>query len=54
MGGETFATNVMEGVVVALLGRPPSDLTAEDYMKVLAQLNWSPNIIDLQTDEAIR
>ncbi len=54
MGGETFATNVMEGVVVALLERPPSALTAGDYMKVLAQLNWSPNIIDLQTDEAIR
>jgi hypothetical protein len=47
IGGETFATNVMEGVVVALLGRPPSAISADDYLEVLGRLDWKPNVIDL-------
>jgi len=47
MGGETFATNVMEGVIVALLGKRPADLNADDYLDVLRRLNWKPNIIEL-------
>lgn len=46
MGGETFATNVMEGVIVALLGQPPSELRAEDYLRVLGELDWKPQVID--------
>lgn len=46
MGGETFATNVMEGVLVALLGRRPEELTAEDYLEVLEKLDWKPNVIE--------
>ncbi len=45
MGGETFATNVMEGVIVALLGRRPEELTREDYLGVLKELDWRPNVI---------
>lgn len=48
MGGETFATNVMEGVVVALLGKRPEQLTEQDYLGVLKRLDWKPNVIDLQ------
>lgn len=44
--GETFATNVMEGVIVALLERHPRDLTEHDYLDVLARLEWKPNVID--------
>lgn len=47
MGGETFATNVMEGVIVALLGKRPEQMTEKDYLDVLARLEWKPNIIDL-------
>jgi len=50
MGGETFATNVMEGVIVALLGRRPSELAEKDYLEVLARLAWEPNVIDLTAD----
>lgn len=49
MGGETFATNVMEGVIVALLGRRPQDLTEKDYLETLQKLDWKPNVIDLST-----
>ena len=48
MGGETFATNVMEGVVVALLGKRPDELSEQDYLGVLEQLGWSPGVIELQ------
>ncbi len=47
IGGETFATNVMEGVVVALLGKHPDELNPRDYLEILARLDWKPNVIDL-------
>lgn len=47
MGGETFATNVMEGVIVSLLGRKPSELNESDYLDVLKKLDWKPNVIEL-------
>ena len=45
--GESFATNVMEGVIVALTGRRPETLTPDDYRAALCQLNWSPSVIEL-------
>jgi hypothetical protein len=47
MGGETFATNVMEGVIVALLGKNPQDITEADYFETLKKLNWKPNVMEL-------
>ncbi len=47
MGGETFATNVMEGVVVTLVGKKPSEMTEADYLDMLAKLDWKPNVIEL-------
>lgn len=47
MGGETFATNVMEGVLLTLIGKPQEEVTEADYLAKLAELDWNPNIIDL-------
>lgn len=47
MGGETFATNVMEGVLVAILGMPQEDIREADYLAVLKRLDWRPNVIEL-------
>lgn len=47
MGGETFATNVMEGVLVALIGKPPSEITEADYLLTLERLDWKPNVMVL-------
>lgn len=49
MGGETFATNVMEAVIVSALGKKPDELKEADYFDVLERLNWKPSVIDLQT-----
>ncbi len=45
IGGETFATNVMEAVIVALLGKSPAELTEKDYLDTLDRLNWQPTEI---------
>ena len=42
--GETFATNVMEAALVAILG----PLDTAGYEAALAKLGWSPNVIELQ------
>lgn len=47
IGGETFATNVMEGVIVALLGKPPAQISDQEYLDVLKRLDWKPNVIEL-------
>jgi hypothetical protein len=47
IGGETYATNVMEGVVVSLLGKRPEQLTEADYLEILGKLEWKPNVLDL-------
>jgi hypothetical protein len=47
INGESFGTNVMEGVIVALLGKRPEELTPRDYEDALAKLNWRPNAIPL-------
>jgi hypothetical protein len=49
IGGEAFATNVMEAVLVALLGKHPQELTAEDYLGTLRQLGWQPAVRELQS-----
>lgn len=47
MGGETFATNVMEGVIVALLNKPASQISEQEYLDTLKRLDWKPNVIEL-------
>ena len=47
MGGETFATNVMEGVIVAVTGKRPEQLSEGDYLETLKRLDWKPNVIYL-------
>ena len=49
VNGETFATNVMEGVIVAHLGKRPEDISPQEYLDVLKELGWKPNRIDLAT-----
>ncbi len=47
INGETFATNVMQGVIVAHLGKHPDQISESEYLSVLEQLSWKPNVITL-------
>jgi hypothetical protein len=47
IGGRTFATNVMQGVFVCLLGKRPEDLSPEDYMRIADEIGWQPTVRDL-------
>lgn len=47
MEGRSFATNVIEAVLVALLERPLSDITTDDYRRLMAQLDLRPVIREL-------
>ena len=42
--GRTFATNVVEGIVSALAGRRPEDMSPKDYLDVLRKLDWKPTV----------
>jgi len=44
LNGRTFGTNVMEGVIVAHLQRRPEELSQEDYLRALEDLNWKPTV----------
>ncbi|HZP81664.1 MAG TPA: quinate 5-dehydrogenase [Chthonomonadaceae bacterium] len=52
--GRSFGTNVMEGVLVTLLGKPPEALTPEDYLGKLKELGWTPRIQELNPAPAAR
>ena len=45
IGGETFATNVMEAALVAYLEK--AQPTPEDYQEVLNRIGWRPDVLEL-------
>lgn len=48
--GRTFGTNVMEGVLVALAGKPWEKITGEEYEGLLQRLAFEPQIIKLKEE----
>ena len=47
IGGRSFGTNILEGVIVALSGKRPEELTALDYGSILDEINIMPRIVRL-------
>ena len=47
LGGRSFGTNVMEAVFVCLLGKPPDNITPEDYLDLINKLKLEPRIEEL-------
>lgn len=45
--GESFGTNVMEGVLVSVLGKRPEELGESDYLEALERLKWEPNVFTM-------
>ncbi|HTU80950.1 MAG TPA: hypothetical protein VMF61_02410 [Candidatus Acidoferrales bacterium] len=46
--GRSFGTNVIEAALLALLGKRWSDVTPEDYERLLAELNLRPRVVRFQ------
>lgn len=45
--GRTFATNVLEGICIALSGRRPEEMSPQDYLDTLKKMDWSPTVREL-------
>ncbi len=46
--GRSFGTNVMEGLMVALLNKPLAEIRPQDYLELLERMEFSPRTIDFQ------
>jgi hypothetical protein len=44
--GRSFGTNVMEGVLLTLSGKSANEVTAEDYNRLLDELQFEPRIVN--------
>jgi hypothetical protein len=54
LGGRSFGTNLMEGLVVAAAGRKPEEMTPADYEAWLDRIDFLPRIERLSAGPATR
>ncbi len=59
LGGRSFGTNVIEAVLVALIGKSIDDITGEDYLSMLKEIDFKPRVehfeeVELFKEEYIR
>ncbi len=47
IAGRSFGTNVIEAALLALLGKTWSDVSADDYERVMAELQIEPRVVSL-------
>jgi len=47
LSGRSFGTNVMEAVLITLMGRPADKITPDEYLSRLRELGWKPQIQQL-------
>ena len=48
MGGRSFGTNVIEALMVTLMGRPIDQIGADDYYAMLKELDFKTGVVDLE------
>ncbi|MBP1765114.1 MAG: hypothetical protein H6Q65_2172 [Firmicutes bacterium] len=48
MGGRSFGTNILEGILVVLADKKPEDLSASDYDRILDEAGIKPRIKTLR------
>ena len=46
MGGRSFGTNVIEALMVTLLGKPVEKIRPEDYFLMLKEVDMKPGVVD--------
>ncbi|MEA4924830.1 MAG: quinate 5-dehydrogenase [Syntrophomonadaceae bacterium] len=52
MGGRSFGTNVIEALIVSIIGKPLDQIKPEHYYDMLKELNLKPGVIDLENMSA--
>ena len=45
--GRSFGTNVMEAVLVTLMGKSPDQITPQEYLAKLKEIGWQPQVQNL-------
>ncbi|MEN6327991.1 MAG: quinate 5-dehydrogenase [Syntrophomonas sp.] len=48
MGGRSFGTNVIEALIVTLIGRPMEEIKPADYYDMLQEMDIKPGVVDLK------
>lgn len=51
--GRSFGTNVIEALLVAIIGKSIDEITSEDYLKVLKDINFKPRVEYFESDSTI-
>lgn len=51
LGGRSFGTNVIEAVLVALIGKSIDDITSEDYLAMLKDIDFKPRVEQFENGE---
>lgn len=46
--GRSFGTNVMEAMLLSMLGKRWEDVTSDDYLELIKRLGFKPRIVDLR------
>ncbi|MGM9998734.1 MAG: quinate 5-dehydrogenase [Candidatus Bruticola sp.] len=46
--GRSFGTNVMEAVMLAILGKKWEEVEPQDYLSLITRLNFQPRVVKLQ------
>lgn len=54
LGGRSFGTNVIEAVLVALIGKSIDDITAEDYLTMLKDIDFKPRVEQFESGELFK
>ncbi|HYE82252.1 MAG TPA: quinate 5-dehydrogenase [Clostridia bacterium] len=44
LNGRSFGTNVIEALLVAIIGKAAEEITPEDYLNVLKEINFRPRV----------
>ncbi len=50
LNGRSFGTNVMEGVLIALSGKKPDQISPENYSEMLDEIGFKPRVIDFSRE----
>lgn len=52
MGGRSFATNVLQGILVAALGKRPEEISPEEYLQTALRAGFLPRLEELNPEAA--